>query len=468
MSKEKGVKIGLETHVQLDTDSKLFCSCSNSPSEVPNTNVCEICLGMPGSKPSVNKKAINYSLKAAISLGCEVNTNFFFSRKTYFYPDMSKDYQITQYEIPMGEDGEIELDGRTIGIKRVHLEEDPAKLVHKGGTISESKYTLVDYNRSGTPLIEVVTKPDLKSPKEARKFLQKLTRILEYLKIYDLSSELTIRTDANISLEGGARVEVKNITGTKAIERALSYEIRRHKNLKERGREVERETRSYDQERQVTTPLRKKEAEEDYGYIFEPDLSGFEYKGKDIERMKEEIPELPDQKLERFVEEYGLKEEIAKSLITDLELGKAFEEVVEEIDPDTASSWFTDHLKKTLNYHGISFSRSGIKTEWIIDLLEELKDDKISERSAEKVTREMVEKKKPPMEIIEEKGLERTQKSELSTMVSQVLKENPDAVEDWNQGKDEAINFLVGKVMQKSKGQADPKETRELILQELE
>lgn len=468
MKKYEGVKIGLETHVQLDTDSKLFCSCSNSSREVPNSNVCEICLGMPGSKPSINKQAINFSLKAAISLDCEVNTNFFFSRKTYFYPDLGKNFQITQYEIPIGEGGQVKLDGKKIGIKRVHLEEDPAKLIHKGGNISQADYTLVDYNRSGTPLIEVVTKPDIGSPKEARKFLQKLTRILEYLKIYDLSSDLTIRTDANISLEGGARVEVKNITGTKAIERALSYEVRRHKNLKERGKEVKRETRSYDQERQVTTPLRKKEEEEDYGYIFEPDLSGFEYKEEEIKEIKDEIPELPDQKKKRFLEEYGLKKELAKSLVTDLELCNAFEKAAEKIDPRFVSTWFTDHLKKTLNYHGISFSESGLKVRWIINLLEELEEGKISERSAEKVTREMVEERRPPMDIIHEEGLEKTGRLELFDMVSEVLEENPEAVDDWKDGKKESLNFLVGKVMEKSKGQADPKQARQILKEELE
>ncbi|MFB6175190.1 MAG: Asp-tRNA(Asn)/Glu-tRNA(Gln) amidotransferase GatCAB subunit B, partial [Candidatus Nanohalobium sp.] len=219
------VKIGLETHVQLDTETKLFCGCPNEEAEEPNTHVCETCLGHPGSKPRLNEKVLEYAVKTSQALQCDINEDIFFSRKTYFYPDMSKNYQITQYEVPVGEDGTIEVktgdEKKEIGINRLHIEEDPAKMKHEGGSISSSKYTKVDYNRAGTPLLEIVTAPDFRSPKEARSYLQQLAQMLEYLEIYFPESEFSIKSDANISIDGGQRVEVKNITGTAGIEKAL-------------------------------------------------------------------------------------------------------------------------------------------------------------------------------------------------------------------------------------------------------
>lgn len=468
MSKTEQVKIGLETHLQLNTESKLFCSCSNSSSEEPNSNVCEICLGMPGSKPAINQKAIDFSLKAALALDCGVNQRFHFSRKTYFYPDMSKDYQITQYELPVGLEGKVKLDDEHIRIRRVHLEEDPAKLIHKGESISESDYTLIDYNRAGVPLIEVVTEPDLSSPEQARELINTLVQIFEYLGIYDSHSDLTIRTDANISIQGGTRVEVKNITGSKALEKALRYELRRQRNLKNDGREIERETRSYDQSQEITFSMRKKEEEKDYGYIFEPDLSGFKVDQDKLNELKKEIPQLPHERLNKFVDEFGVDEELAESLVTDLNLSKAFESVRDEVGTDLAASWFSGPIKKTLNYHGINFSESGLKEEWLVEILKKLKQGELSDRSAELVVREIVEDPRKPQKIIEENDLARADQSESQKIIKEVLDDNQDALEDLKKGKEEAINFLVGQVMQESQGKVDPKEAREVIMDSVE
>ena len=466
------VKIGLETHIQLDTESKLFCGCSADLGEEPNTNTCEICLGMPGSKPRTNRKVVDYALKACLALDCSINDDVRFSRKTYFYPDMSKNYQITQYEIPVGENGVLKtrLQGeeKRIRIKRLHIEEDPARLIHKGGDISSSDYTLVDYNRAGMPLIEIVTRPDFRSPAEARSFLQKLTRIMEYLGIYDPSSDLSIKSDANISIEGGERVEVKNITGTKGIEKALNYEIMRQKNLRKRGRKIQRETRAYSSAQEITTSLRMKESEAGYGYITEPDLTGIDIDEGEVEEIRQGLPELPDQKFERFIDEYGIGEEIAESLITDPELADDFEGLAGKHDTELVAGWMTKELKKTLNYNDLSYSGSGLESGWLSYLLGLLEDERITERNAEKVLRSIVEDPRDPERMVEEQDLLKAEGSEVKGIVSDVVSDNPDAVEDYESGEEGAINFLVGQVMKRSKGKADPRQAREMLVEELE
>ncbi|MFB6242101.1 MAG: Asp-tRNA(Asn)/Glu-tRNA(Gln) amidotransferase subunit GatB [Candidatus Nanosalina sp.] len=466
------VKIGLETHVQLNTDTKLFCSCPNEEAEEPNTHVCETCLGHPGSKPRINEAVIDRAIKASEALDCEINEDIFFSRKTYFYPDMSKNYQITQYEVPVGENGEKEIkvgdEKKEVGITRLHIEEDPAKMKHIGGNISESDYTKVDYNRAGTPLLEIVTEPDFKSPKEARAYLQQLAQMLQYLDLYHPESNYSIKSDANISIEGGQRVEVKNITGTSEVEKALSYEISRQKQLKKRGREVEQQTRSFNSGTGATEAMRQKETEEDYGYIFDPDLTRQELTEDLREEIRESLPELPQEKFERFQEEYGLGDKLVESLVTEAELADDFEELAQEFDADLVASWMTGDLKKVLNYNELTYSESPLKFEWIEYMLELIEEDKISDRNAEMLLRKVVEEDRDPEEIVEEEDLLKAEESEISGFVEEAIEENPDAVEDYESGEGEAINFLVGQVMQKSQGKADPKTAREKILEELE
>jgi len=466
------VKIGLETHVQLDTNTKLFCGCPNEEADEPNSHVCPTCLGHPGSKPLLNKAVLEKAVKTAMALQCNINEDIFFSRKTYFYPDMSKNYQITQYEIPVGETGEIEVEvgdeKKEIGITRLHIEEDPAKIKHVGGSISDADYTQINYNRAGTPLLEIVTDPDFKSPEEARAYLQQLAQIFQYLEIYYPESDFAIKSDANISIDGGEKVEVKNITGTSEVEKALSYEISRQKQMKRRGREVEQQTRSYNAGMNVTEALREKETEKDYGYIFDPDLTRQELGEEFRSEIREDIPELPHEKFDRFKQQYGLSDKLVESLVTEPAIADDFEELSGEHDPELVASWMTGDLKKVLNYNEVSYSEAGIKFEWIDYLLGLLEEDEISDRNAERLLRELVETPRNPEEIVEEEDLLRAEEDEVDQIVSEVIEENPDAVEDYNSGEASAINFLVGQVMQNSGGKADPKTAREKIINELE
>lgn len=450
------VKIGLETHVQLETETKLFCSCRNESGD-PNENVCEVCLGHPGSKPRINEEAVEQALKTSIALECSLNREFFFSRKTYFYPDMSKNFQTTQFELPVGEEGRFEIkvedSQKQIGIKRLHIEEDPAKMVHEQG------YTKVDYNRAGTPLLEIVTRPDLGSPREARAYLQQLSQVLEFLGIYRPESDFTIKSDANISIEGGERVEVKNITGTSAIEKALKYEISRQKKLKERGVEIGQQTRKFNADLGATEKMREKEEEEDYGYIAEPDLTEQQVEEKHLEKIKTEIPELPREKMERY-QEKGLKEKTAEALISDPEISRLYESLTEKHPAKTTASLLTDELKKVLNYNETGLSESGLRESWISELLELKERDLISDTNAEKALREAVENPRPINEIVEELDLLKADESETVQAVERVLDQEHEAVEDYLEGDSEALNYLVGQVMGKTGGKADPKLAR--------
>lgn len=472
IAEDVDVKIGLETHVQLDTSTKLFCGCPNREADQPNSHVCGVCLGHPGSKPRLNRAVLEEAVKTSLALQCDVNDEVFFSRKTYFYPDMSKNFQITQYEIPVAEAGEMPVkvgdETREIGIQRLHIEEDPAKLEHIGGSVSNADYTLVDYNRAGTPLLEIVTDPDFRSPEEARRYLQQLARILEYLGVYQPGSEFSIKSDANISIEGGSRVEVKNITGTAGIQKALSYEISRQQQLKRRNREVEQETRSYDAAQEITEKLREKEEEKDYGYIFDPDLTRQEFSQDQVPKLRSQIPELPHEKFDRFQQEYGLPEKQIEALVTDPSLAEDFEQLAESHETDVAASFLTGELRKVLNYNELSYSEATLELEWVSHLVKLLEDDKITERNAELALRQVVEDSRHPEEVIEEQDLLKANDSEIHSVIAEVIEENPGAVGDYDSGEEDAVNFLVGQVMQKSNGKADPKTARQKIIEELE
>lgn len=464
------LKIGLETHVQLNSKTKLFCSCKN-PSQLieeaePNTLTCPTCLGLPGSKPVLNQAVIEMALKVALALGCRILPEMFFSRKTYFYPDMSKDFQITQYEVPLAKEGQTDIGGKTVKIRRVHIEEDPARLVHVGGL--GGKYTLVDYNRAGIPLIEIVTEPDFESPAEARMYLQKLTTILEYLGVYDSASAAVLKSDANISLEGGARIEVKNITGTKEIEEALNYEIVRQNNAIKREQAVSRETRSWNPDLKITQKLREKEEDEDYGYITDTDLVLVEIDNKQIKEIERSLPELPHQKYKRFIKQYKVPDKIAEALVSDIDIANLFEDIAKKIDTKIAASWIAGYLKKTLNWHNISFRQSGLRPEWIADLLKLFQQGQITDRNAEMVIRKMVEEKLPAKEIIKKYGFAKTEIDQaMKNKIKSILDKNKKAVQDYKSGEQKALHYLVGLVMKETKGKIDANEARELILKKI-
>lgn len=462
------IKIGLECHVQLTTQSKLFCGCSTTFTSEPNTNVCDVCLGMPGSKPRINKKAVEYGILVATALNCEIPRDTFFSRKSYFYPDMSKNFQITQYEIPLASNGylNIEVKGKTkkIRIRRINLEEDPARIQHVGESITAARYILIDYNRSGVPLCEIVTDPDFETPEETRIFLEKLSQILEYLGVFDSSIEGSMRVDSNVSIEGGERVEIKNISGFKDIERALNFEIIRQKrDMQTKGR-VEMETRAYDDKRKITVSLRKKEEEEDYGYIFETDLPRVEITRGWINKLRRQIPELPNKRIDRLVKKYGITKRDATIVCLEKDYADFFERVCKKVDARLAAVWFTGIFKKTLNYNNLRIKDTKLQPEHIIELLKLVKTEKITERSGEMLLREMVLKPEYPKKLVEVRGVKRIKEVKtLETLVDEVLTEESKAVLDLKAGRREALDRLVGAVMKKSGGRADPKKVRHLI-----
>ncbi len=468
MSEEKNdVIIGLECHVQLDTDSKLFCGCPTTAEE-PNSACCEVCLGFPGSKPVLNKKAVDYALKVSMALNCEINKEFFFSRKTYFYPDMSKNFQITQYEVPVGKNGYLTLSsGKKIKIERVHIEEDPAALVHESG-LAMSRQTMVDYNRSGIPLVEIVTAPDMRSPQEARDFLDQLTTVLQYLGVFD-EREGTLKVDSNLSIKGGERVEVKNITGKKGVEKAMSYEAVRQKGVILKGEAVRRETRAFNEKTLTTRSLRTKETEEGYGYIFEPDLTAFELDEKYLNSIKQSLPELHDSKAKRFVQQYSLDGYTAGVLSRNPHLGNIFEQAIKSVDVALAAKFLTRELLGILNYNSLSFEEADLKVEELVGLMQLLEKGEVSEKNAKQALIKYVLEKASPRKFIEEQGLKKDlDETELLNAIEAAVNENRPAVADFKKGEKKALHFLVGKVMQSTKGKADAREIQKKLKERIE
>jgi len=462
------VMIGLETHIQLNSASKMFCACRNpatlafdSDEPEPNSLTCPTCMGMPGSKPLANARVVELALKVALALDCKVAGETYFSRKTYFYPDMSKNFQITQYEAPIATNGSVLVSGRRIAITRVQMEEDPAKLVHTGGV--GKGHVLVDYNRAGIPLLEIVTEPDFEGPAQAREYLQKLEAIFEYLGVYSPATKAVMKTDANISVGGGARVEVKNITGSRDIEKALNHEIVRQKGVVAEGKAVMRETRMWNPDSGTTESLRGKETEEDYGYIFEPDLARIEVTQKQLADARKALPELPDEKKARFMKSYGLNGEIAESIVTELELANLFEQVAKKTSPKVAGSWIAGYLKKTLNWNNMTFAESGLKTEWVMSLLRMFESGRLTNRNAEMVMRLMVERGLPPEQIARKEGLEKGD-VDIEVIARKIISENRKAADDYRRGDGKAIHFLVGQCMREARGKADANEIKKALL----
>ncbi|PTD93975.1 Asp-tRNA(Asn)/Glu-tRNA(Gln) amidotransferase GatCAB subunit B [archaeon SCG-AAA382B04] len=460
------VTIGLEVHVQLLTKSKLFCNCgTNYRDSEPNTHTCPVCLGLPGSLPVLNKKAIEYGTMAGLALNCDIANEMQFHRKNYFYPDLPKGFQITQYDRPLGQNGEIRLDqDKKIRIKRIHLEEDPGRLVHP----PSARYSLIDYNRSGVPLLEIVTKPDMDSPQEARSFLKKIRETLEFLDIFDGSLDGAMRCDANISLEGGGRAEVKNISSYKGAEKALSYEITRQKNLLRRGKEVKRETRHFDESQEITRSMREKEQEHDYRYFPEPDLPLIQLTEEKINSIKEKLPELPEEKRKRFLDQYEITKDQAKSLTTSKTLANFFEEISQQVNPKKTATWVTDSLMGELNYRDQSLSESNMNKQKFIYILEKLRDGDITEKGATKIIRHILDEGGHPKEIIKQKDFKAIKSQNLDQIIHKILEKNSEAVEDYIKGKEEAINYLVGQVMSETKGKAKPADTRKKLQKILE
>ncbi len=442
--------IGFEIHEQLNTATKLYCDCpTDYRNAKPNTNICEVCVGIPGAKPfPVNQVAIDSVIEIALMLNCEiVREPIYIQRKHYDYPDLPSGYQRTS--LPIGKNGNL----LGVGIWEVHLEEDPGKYDPTSGK--------VDYNRSGVPLVEIVTAPDLHTPEEARNFLKELTKVLSYTgKVR--SEGGTMRMDTNISIEGGARVEIKNINSIKGAYRALKFEITRQKNLMKKGRAVKRETRAFLEAQMITKTMRVKEEAEDYRYIPDPDLPPLLISQEKIAKIREIMPEAPHLKLERFMKQYEIGRDDAWAITSEIEMADSFEEVCKsmpEIDPKYIASFFRHLIKKKLNYDNISFRESGLTSEDIKTIISKLNSKEITSSGAELAIRGVIEEKKPASVIINEKGLTRIEEEDVVVKaIEEAIKENPQAVSDYLGGKTEALNYIVGQVMKKTRGRADPAE----------
>lgn len=468
-----GIKIGLEVHCQLtNLKTKLFCGCSSDyRNKEPNSNVCVICLGHPGTLPKPNKKAIEYAIMAGLALKSKINERVLFSRKNYFYVDMNKNFQISMYETksspPICSGGylDISYEGKIkrIRIRRIQLEEDPARLVHIG-PIDISPYTLVDYNRAGIALLEVVTEPDISTPKEARIFLQKLRSVFEHIGIFDGGLEGAMRCDANISIKEGARVEIKNISSFKEVERALNYEILRQMNLISKGEKVLRETRHWDEIRKVTISLREKEEEYDYRYFPEPDILPIHITQELIETIRLKMPELPDERAERFIRLYGIPQYDANILVSQKALADFFENCVKLFnEPKTISNWIISDLLGILNNRGLEIQETKITPIAMVEMLKMIKDGIISGKIGKIILPEIVETGKMPSQIVKEKNMIRISDEDfIRKIVEEVFMENEKAVKDALINEN-AINFLIGQVMKKTKGRGDPKLVNEIV-----
>ena len=479
--------IGLEVHVQLETETKIFCGCPTEPSDEPNVNVCPVCLGLPGALPVLNEAAVEAAVKIGKAIDAEIPEETRFHRKNYYYPDLPKNFQITQYDEPICQAGELEVavegERRTVTIERAHLEEDPGSLQHVGGNIDTAEYTLVNYNRAGIPLMEIVTAPDFRRPAEVRAFLAELEEVLEYLGVFDSSRDGSLRVDANLSiipetetngdgtisdsvLAAANRTEVKNISSHKGAEKALAYEETRQKNAIRRGRAVEQETRHWDESRGITVSMRSKEEEKDYRYFREADLPPLR-----VSHWKEEIaiPELPSARRERFQAEYSLSDEAASKLTTTKQVADFYEDVASEFDPDLAAAWVADELLGELNYRDMAITDVEDRLEEVTRLVELVATDEITAKNAkEAVLRGMLDDGDDPDTIVDREGLGKTDEDEVEQAVLEAIEENPDAVTDYETGEEGAINFLVGQVMQKTGGSADPGDVNGLLRAELE
>ena len=477
MSMEYETVIGLEVHCQLKTNTKVWCSCdADYDNKEPNTAVCPICTGQPGALPKLNEKVLDYAIKAALALGCEINRESYFDRKNYFYPDSPKNYQITQFFKPYAENGVLKITTNSgkeasVGIERIQIEEDTAKSIH---TASE---TLLNYNRASVPLIEIISKPEIKNAEEAYAYLNTLKDRLKYTKVSDVSMELgSLRCDANVSVRKkgetklGTRTETKNLNSFKAVVKAIEYETNRQIEVLENGGHVVQETRLWDEENAVTKPMRSKEEAMDYRYFPEPDLPAIIITESRLSNVKDEMPEFADEKAKRFINEYKLNEMEAATLSSEQELAEYYEEVVKvSDDARLAANWVLTEILRVLKEKNISIEEFSVESENIGKLIKLIKADTISSKIAKDVFEILLSENKDPEIIVKEKGLVQiTDNSEIEKIVEQVLAENPQSVEDYKAGKSNALKYLVGQSMRLSKGKANPQMINEMILARLE
>lgn len=465
----------MEVHVELATDSKMFCACKNELGldRIPNTNICPVCTGQPGALPAANEKAIEYVARAGLALGSEIAKVSKFDRKNYFYPDLPKGYQISQYDQPLCIGGHLDVGGKKIGITRIHLEEDTGKLIHQKG----NDFSLVDFNRSGVPLMELVTEPDIASSEEAKKFCEQLQLILRYIGISDADMEKgQMRCEANISISTnekmGTKVEVKNLNSFKVVEKAIEYEIKRQAELLDEGKEISQETRGWDESKMITFSQREKESAHDYRYFPEPDLPTLEIGEEFVEKLKSQLPELPAQKIERFQKEYNVSDYDAEVLTRDKKLAEFFEESVSEAMESAESkdkiakltaNYILTEIRKYLD-EKTTISDLKLTPENFGELMSIIDKGKINSSAAQTVLSEMVETGADPEHIIAEKNLaQMDDESEIEDLVKKIIADNSEPAEAYKAGKENALQFLVGQTMKATRGKVNPQRAEELL-----
>jgi aspartyl-tRNA(Asn)/glutamyl-tRNA(Gln) amidotransferase subunit B len=468
--------IGLEVHAELSTNSKIFCGCPTEFGAPPNTHTCPICLGHPGVLPVTNKQAVEFAMKAALALNCEISRETKFDRKNYFYPDLPKAYQISQFDQPIGKNGwiEIEVNGekKRIGITRLHLEEDAGKLTH-----SDFGDTLVDFNRVGVPLVEIVSEPDIRSPEEAKAYLEKLKAILQYTGVSDVRMEQgSLRCDANVSIrpvgqkEFGTKTELKNMNSFRNVQAALEYEVERQKQVVLSGGTIVQETRRWDETNRKTVTMRSKEEAHDYRYFPDPDLVRMQISEEWIEAVRATIPELPDARQARYVNEYGLPQSDAGVITMSKETADFFDETVKTgADPKAAANWLMVELLGYLNANNLTLADVKITPHGLGEMIKLIENGTISSKIAKTVFKEMVETGKEPKQIVEEKGLVQiSDEGALRQIVQDVVSANPQAVADYKAGNEKAVAFFVGQVMKQTRGKANPPMVNKLLLEVLQ
>ncbi|WP_302489871.1 Asp-tRNA(Asn)/Glu-tRNA(Gln) amidotransferase subunit GatB [uncultured Mitsuokella sp.] len=472
--------IGLEIHCELKTKTKIFCGCATGFGAEQNTHVCPVCLGLPGVLPTVNKRVVEFGIKAGLATNCTINKYSKFDRKNYYYPDLPKNWQTSQYDLPIAEHGwvDIDVDGekKRIRLTRIHMEEDAGKLVHSGTTIKDSASSNVDYNRTGVPLLEIVSEPDLRSAEEARAYMEKIKAIMEYIDVSNCRMEEgNLRADINVSLrpagtkELGTRTEMKNINSFKNLEDAINYEIERQEEVLEDGGHVIQETRTFDPARGITLSMRSKENAHDYRYMPEPDLPPIVTSEETIEKYRSELPELPDARRARLEKDYGLSTYDAGIITSSRAMAEYFDAVVATgADPKLAANWIMGDLAKNLNEDNLDISKSPVSAERLGKMIGLIMKDTISGKIAKKVFKEMWTNPDDPEKIVKDKGLVQiTDTGAIEAAVDAAIAANPKAVAEYKGGKKKAIGALVGQVMKATRGKANPQMVNKMLAEKL-
>jgi len=478
--------IGLETHVQLNTKSKIFTSASTAFGDDPNTHIDPVVCGLPGTLPVLNEKVLEYAVKTSLALNLNVAEHCKFDRKQYFYPDLPKNYQISQFDEPIAEDGWLEVEIsekgkdtyiKKIGIERLHMEEDAGKLVHSGSDrLDGSKYSLVDYNRAGIPLVEIVSKPDIRTGREASEYASEIRRTVRYLGVSDGNmQEGSLRCDVNISVRRGSeapfgtKVEIKNMNSFSAIQKACEYEIKRQINVYEEGGEIYQETRLWDESKQITKSMRRKEGSSDYRYFPDPDLGPIELSKNRIAEWMKELPELPNKKRHKYVKEFGLSAYDARILSDEIFMAKFFEETVKYgADPKIASNWITSDISGYLKANKQAFGSIKMTSKSLAEMIGLISSNTISGKIAKDILPEIIETNISPKELVDQKGLAViSDSSSLEIIVDGLMKDFPEEVKAYKNGKSKLLGFFVGQLMKQTKGKADPKLANKIISSKL-